>query len=598
MKTISFESAIEKVNKETDIIDLFTGMITADEVDWDVIKQYNPNLRSHINELAELNSGGGRWISTVGLCHDTENKGEKFDTQDNRYACFACGHNWDVIQLYMYLKKGVNPKLFGTKGTHGREFRASVHELAAKLGYKVLSVKRTLSKKERDEIKKFDILDKSLQLYVEQYQKSDVAKAYVEEERALNAGPVSVNDVAKKLRFGFAPEPFPSDWLYNQLKTEFTTEELVSAGVVKWVTLRGEEKVVDFHSYGITMGYEERGRWTNIYSRAMDYVRSDGTKVNVHKDWRHLRLPGSVDVPINFHEAIRHEVVNLVEGEFSLGAALILDYPNTMGNRGTNGLQKHHVDMLVDAREKSKGHLVKKVRIVFDNDKAGIKAAIKTGKLLTDAGFEVEVVILPKDEDPNDILVNNRDKAKSLFDKMYSEAVSYEAFCALKLINKEDVSYPDKLKQYRLLKKFISDNGSKLDDVEMKIIAKEYSDYAKVPFEDIWEAWKPTLNKNVEAFYSKKSVVLTKDERTFYRAEIVFGEKMVYAEDTTMSFLDKEKELSIHTILADKEAYTSDELEMISYFCKNHNLRFLTMDNMLNAHNMSTEEMQANILDS
>lgn len=111
------------------------------------------------------------------------------------------------------------------------------------------------------------------------------------------------------------------------------------------------------------------------------------------------------------------DFVVICEGYFDALAFHRAGVTNTVAVLGTN-LTREHVSKLMP--------LSKNVILCFDNDEAGIKATLKSIKILIEASFDVAVVKLPE-KDPDEV---HRKRGSEELRRILSEAIPFENYLA------------------------------------------------------------------------------------------------------------------------------------------------------------------------
>lgn len=545
VKTVKLNEAIQIVKKELNITNVLINIFENDLFDKDHLEKYNKHwLDNTEGNLDKLNKElrNKKWISVVGLCHHTKNTDEKINVQTNEYRCFRCGYTWDIIQLYLFLVKGVSPKLFATKtkGVYGKEFVETVKELAEQLGYRVENKKRILTKAERDEIRKFEILRKSVEIYHQIFLNNKTAKNFFFETRgfkyAFKSEQEGMNFV-KKYKIGYASKRFPSDLLINELKNQYTTQELIDSGVVSYFEKNNRKVFRDFHSESLIVPYISGRKVENIYGRMV--------VSNPKFDAKHLRLGGEVSEPLYFDEAFKHRDILVFEGELDVLTLKALEFHNTIGTFGTNGLKDEFIKKLKEVRQKSKGEFCKRIILGYDGDDAGFKAIERDGERLLKEGFEVFVLVFPKDSDANKILCDYKENAKEKLQEIINNAIHYFTFKSLRELAK--YKDEDEFLAYAKVKSTL--NRFKLDNNQLYLVAKQVGNILQIPEEVIWESWK-SENINEEKLFEKDIVFITDNIRNFYRSEISFPEETILLK----SFYDYlKKNIKAKVILIDSE---------------------------------------------
>lgn len=588
---------IEKIVK---MEDLLIYLNKTNQFNVPMIEKYNPKIVKDGKINLKVGQPKSGKIKMVCLGHPTaKDNSTNILLSSNKISCFRggclCRNGLNIVQVYLIFKLGIDAKLVMNPEAYrtiGKEKFRAVAELVEMRGYKIVSAKKThrLTKEQREANTLQEILNLSADMYHKEFLVNPEGKNYFleaeYEEKGKNgemvkkkgrgfkyvAGEDFAIEQAKRFKVGFAPKPFPATWLYQKLAPNFTTEELLKSSVVKWVEFKDENnkvreaKPLDFHSHALVLPYWNRRNVTNLYSRALEAT----------KDWKHLRLAGSVDVPINFAEGVRHEVVNIVEGEMTWFTKIMFGYENTLGNRGTNGLMPEHVNMLVQAREESGGAFCKTIVLAFDGDSPGAEATLITGKLLIEAGFDVRVVLMPDGMDHNDILVKYKEKAKEVYAEIYNKTVSFFTFVALAKIKEQSSTPSDMLAKMAEIKQMIVESGIS-DEAELYLIAKEFAERSNIPLDTVWKSWKKE-NKNIEAFKSQNYVFMTNDIESYYLLKFAFKEKAAYIEDLTFSFITED--INAKNIVVDGAHYADKDILAIEKFCDENELRMLTFTDL------------------
>jgi len=425
------------LNHDEMLIELFLQkMIDEGLIDMNMIT--NPNLKSKDGRiLIDIDKKREDYIKVPCLFHDTDNDGSGRLNLDGQYfKCFngSCVANkpMNAIDLYMVLKLGVDPKLLSTDEVNKNEFPKAVREMADMFGIPYSFGGRKLTEEEKEAATIQQIREEFAELYHDAIFKHRYAKKAVEymlKERGFAYGVVPFKALVKRFKIGFAP-----GWRfgYDQMKHKYSDDILIKSGVVRRVQNKnsGGQEIRDFLSGGVVLPYFSKGKINNLYARSL-FAKD--------KNFRHLRLKGNVDIPINFDEAKKHSELIIVEGELSWLSLIALGYDNTIGNRGTNGLSDEHVAAIKSIRDKTEGDKCSKIFLCFDPDDAGQGAIAKTGKKLLDEGFDVRVICL-ENGDPNDFLQLYKKDAKPVFEKMRKNAISYEAFMITYLLKKEKLT--------------------------------------------------------------------------------------------------------------------------------------------------------------
>ncbi|MDA1674809.1 toprim domain-containing protein [Bacillus cereus group sp. TH152-1LC] len=602
---ISYDDAKTEiyVNKIITMDELLIYLQKTKQFRVDILKKFNPKVVKEDGTIdLKMSSEKNGKIKLRCIGHDTaKDNSTNILLSSNKISCFrggclCSGKGLNIVQVYLIFKLGVDPKVVLNTEAYkaiGKERYRAIAELMEMKGYKILQVtqRKRMTKEQKEAKLNQEILNLAADLYHQEFLISEEAQNYFFEakyeevdkngekvERKGRAfqyvnGKEYAMEQVKRFKVGFAPESFPATWLYDKLAPNYTTEELLRTSVIRWVEFKDENdkvreaKPFDFHSHAVVLPYWNRRHVTNLYSRAL----------HATNEWKHLRLAGSVDVPIHFEEATRHAVVNIVEGEMTWFTKILFGYENTLGNRGTNGLLPEHVAMLVKVREESAGEYCQTIVLAFDGDEPGRQATLKTGEMLVKEGFTVKVVLMPEGMDHNDILFEHKEKAKSIYAKLYAETVSFHTFVALSKVKEKMEAAADQVHKLVEIKHIILQNGI-TSQTELRLIAEEFAAKSGIPVEDIWGEWKKE-NKNEEAFHKENYVFMTNDIESYYLLKFAFKQKATYVEDLSFSFV-RNQEIKAKNIVVDKLNYKEEELELIEQFCDVNEIRMLTFSDL------------------
>lgn len=427
---------------QLDIAFLFDHMITNNLIDPKAIT--NPHAKDkngRINIDIDLSKDTHVMIKCP-FHTTTKDDHTSLHREMNILNCFS-GHctlkqkKLNMIDLYMVLRYNVDPNFLGTDESRN-EFIAAIKELADLAGIEMEKGSRRLTEEERKERVIGEIRTFAANYYREQFKThKDAQKArdYMFKERGFEHSLIPFEELMESCKVGFAPGFFGYDALYRSLKQKYSDEDIIDSGVAKKYKSKGSdiERIRDFHTNGIILPYVSRSRINNLYLRSMD-TKND--------DFRHMRLKGAVDVPFRFDAIKQYKEIHSVEGELSALSLVAMGQDNVMGTYGTNGLRKH-IPKLKEIRDRSDGEKCAIIYLCAEPDAAGQAATKENGKALIEAGFDVRVIRLPHWQgangkikgDPNDILCRYQRGAKEVFEKAKEEAISFEAFMVLHILN-------------------------------------------------------------------------------------------------------------------------------------------------------------------
>lgn len=221
---------------------------------------------------------------------------------------------------------------------------------------------------------------------------SPSAKSYLL-ERGMN------EETIKTFRIGFAP----NEWRNlggAMMSKGYSVEEIEKAGLIiksekgYYDRFRGRVMFPIRNIGGATVGYS--GRILPQFDENKDhakYVNTPETDV-YHKS---RILFGYDTAKSAMHDT--KEVI-IVEGQMDLCMSYQAGVKNTIAVSGT-AFTDEHINLIK--------RFVEKVKLSFDQDKAGRQALLKSAKMCLLAGLDVEVVVgLGDDKDPADVIKNDK----------------------------------------------------------------------------------------------------------------------------------------------------------------------------------------------
>lgn len=543
-----------------DIGRLIQQMIVEETIDKNAIK--NKFVFDEDGDIdLDLDLSRDNYIEIKCFFHETDNNGSaRLKLGENFYKCFRGGccaeKPMNVIDLYMVLKYNVDPKLLGESEV-GNLFMKAIEDLANMIDIKFQYGSRKLTDEEQLEIVIQEIREKTAAIYHDAYFNHKYAKNaqdYLLNERGFKYGIGDFEDFVKEFKFGYAPSLFGWTWLYNRIKhvkskrfnRKFTDNEILASGVCRLHHEKGDKKnpskIVDFLTNGVVMPYFADGKVVNLYSRAL--------KAN-NKNFRHLRLKGNVDVPINWDyvKQMKEKTLIVVEGELSLASMFRMGHRNTIGNRGTNGLSNEHIAMI--KRYVDLG-IIERVALCFDPDGPGKEATVKTGQKLINEGVSVVVMDLAIG-DPNDFLQHYKEKAVEKMDTVLKNANPYEAFMVLHTVESSPKeTNADKIALFKQIKGFrehieadvliivASEVAKQIDGISEELLLKAWLGIDPPKTEEVVDPKWIVKNPNLErALINHSWMVLTDNEHHYrFLNSLHYLSNVVYVNDVG-SFIKK-----------------------------------------------------------
>lgn len=341
------------------------------------------NIVDVIGETVALTKVGRNY---VGLCPFHGEKTPSFNVIEDKqfYHCFGCGKSGDVFKF--------------VEEVRGVSFADAAAILAEKAGFQVditpsyhqeekrISPHQVLYDIHRDAAKFYHALLMTTKM-------GEEARAYLH-QRGLT------DDVIKTFQLGLAPAE--QNILYQKLSGQYDEESLLNSGLFN----PSENNIIydAFQARIIFPLADEYGRivafsgriWTEEdrnNKQLAKYKNSRSTAI-FNKSYELYHLDKAKAVIKKQREAY------LMEGFLDVIAAHRVGIDNAVASMGT-ALTREHVAHL--------SKFCKKIVLTYDGDKAGQAATMKALDELQD--FQVEIVSLPDNMDPDEFLQKNSEEA-------------------------------------------------------------------------------------------------------------------------------------------------------------------------------------------
>ena len=213
--------------------------------------------------------------------------------------------------------------------------------------------------------------------------------------------------IIKKFSIGFASDAW--DELYNELKDKFDNEVIEKSGLFS----KGKKGYIDRFRNRIMFPF---------FSPSGKVIGFSGRSLSEKEDVKYLNSPetllfqkskvfyGSYQT---MPEIRKHNYVLLVEGQTDFLRLYEKGFTNVLATSGTAFSSKHAVAL---------NKYTNRVILTYDSDNAGINAAIRTGYILMQNGFEVRVLDLGNELDPDDYF-KLKENNNTSFKHLIKEAV-------------------------------------------------------------------------------------------------------------------------------------------------------------------------------
>ncbi len=269
-------------------------------------------------------------------------------------------------------------------------------------------------------------------------------------------------DTLKTFETGFSPE-HRDVFTQSAIKEGYKIDFLLKSGL----TVESNGKHIDrfrgrimfpIHSLsGRVLGFG--GRILNNQAKTAKYINSPETEV-YHKS---KVLYGIYHAK---QQIVKNDQCILVEGYTDVMAFHQAEIKNVVASSGT-ALTKEQIQLIK--------RLTKNVLVIFDGDRAGIKAALRGIDLILEQGLNVKVLLLPDGEDPDSF-------SKSLSTDALHEYITdnTQDFINFKADLLNDLSQNDPIKRGELIRDIISSIAKIPNAIQQEIYVKEVSRIMKI----------------------------------------------------------------------------------------------------------------------
>ncbi|MBR2713264.1 MAG: DNA primase [Kiritimatiellae bacterium] len=354
-------------------------------------------------DLADLIASYGIQIKTAGAskkacCPFHHEKTPSFNINESKgfYHCFGCGESGDVIKFVQKMD--------------GLTFVEAVKKLAEQCGVKIEEKEDPAGGKRK---RLLALMAELAQFYHRCLLKTKEAESAREYLKGRDLG----SDVQESFLIGYAPNGISTIMKWAE-KYNFTAEELSDAGVIKPPRGPGDR---GYHRFGGRLMFsirDKRGRVVAFSGRQLVASKNSGKYVNSPETpiFKKSNVLFGFDKAAGNIAKSAHREAIVCEGQIDTIRLHISGFPVAVASQGT-AFTEEHVKMLKKVADQ--------VALVFDDDAAGRKAAIRTAGLFLAAEMPVRVVSLPEGDDPDSYL---RKHPAEDFQKLLDDAESIMSF--------------------------------------------------------------------------------------------------------------------------------------------------------------------------
>ena len=491
-----------------------------------------------------------------GLCPFHPEKTPSFTVTPDKgmYFCFSC-------------KKGGNVFTFLMEMEH-MTFPEAVEYLAAKAGIDIEHLK-TQENSETESIRKklVDLYEKvsgSFHYIFKKSSQGNIALSYLK-ERGIT------DESIEKFRIGFAP----SDryWLYRFLKNKsYSPEFLGESGLFS----KNYREMCLFSSRIIFP----------IFSKHNNVIAFGGRALGDNMP-KYLNSPESVifkksselyGLNLAMKEIRKKDFVYIVEGYMDVIAMNQGGVENVVAPLGTS-LTENHVSVI----RKNCSRAV----LLFDGDEAGLKATEKGAFICEKGKLSCDVIILPKNTDPADIL--KKDGAEAL-KKYLKYPINCFEFLLKKYLENCDTGRPGEVTAFlNKLFPFIDTQDSEVNKTGRLKIVSEYLDMDYRPVYDDYRKYRGgDVNRNISRVNRETGITISPELYLMLAVMDNFDYFYLVREEFEIDDIAEKKARELYIVLED--CYRN------SYFSVNHVLDKIEDREFKNfiAKKMTSEEFSVN----
>lgn len=348
-----------------------------------------------ISEVVMLKQRGRNYI---GLCPFHGEKTPSFNVNQERgiYKCFGCGKGGDAVKFLMeYHKLG-----------YGEALRS----LADRAGIRLEETASDGS----DSANKYDLVYSALKSTAHLFQELLMKHEGLDALRYIRTREFSA-DTIQKFALGYAPNAW--DVITKELTAQgYTEETLLSAGLV--VKKEGTGRVYDrFRNRVMFPIHNEVGRVIGFGARQLE-EDGMGKYINSAQGLVYDKSKVLYGLFQAKEEIRRKGFALLTEGYADVITVWQAGFKNVIASSGT-ALTKEQLRLLA--------RYCTHIKLVYDADTAGINAALRGMDTALEEGFDIDIVRLPKGEDPDSMI---RTKGIEAFERAVQSTASLVAFKA------------------------------------------------------------------------------------------------------------------------------------------------------------------------
>ncbi len=327
-----------------------------------------------VGSFVELRKRG---VNYIGLCPFHNEKTPSFNVNPAKgiFKCFGCGEGGDAVSFLMKHEHYTYPEAL----------RWLANKYGIQIEEEVLTQEEVAQQSERDRIYQInDFAQKYFQeILFSDIEGKSIGLSYLK-ERELS------EETIKRWGIGYCKDA-GDDFSRKALAKGFTKEELVNAGV-SLVNSNDGSLYDRFRGRVCFPIHNLGGRVLGFSARTLRTDKVKAKYVNSPESLIYSKGKVLFGLHLAKNEIVKQDECFLVEGNMDVVMMSQNSVTNVVATSGT-ALTEDQIRLIK--------RYTKNVTLLYDGDKAGIKATFKAVNLLLEQGLHVKTLLFPDNEDPD-----------------------------------------------------------------------------------------------------------------------------------------------------------------------------------------------------